>query len=75
MFEQAIRASEAMQLASQQGDGTLIPALCHCQTCDATQMVSSPVLGTCTHCGSRLLHTGDQTRRSPPAHPTDALAA
>ena len=76
MFEQAIRASEAMQLASQQRDGTLVPALCRCQACDAAHMISAPALGTCTHCGGQLADTSERTRRSSaPANPTDALAA
>jgi hypothetical protein len=54
MFEQAVQASQAMQLTAQQGQGMLIPALSSCRACRAVQMIAAPVLGRCKHCASEL---------------------
>jgi hypothetical protein len=54
MFEQAVQASQAMQLTAQQGQGMLIPALSSCRACQTAQMIAAPVLGRCKHCGGEL---------------------
>ena len=54
MFEQAVQASEAMQLAAQEGHRVLIPAFAGCSDCRTTQMITAPMLGVCQDCGTLL---------------------
>ena len=53
MFEQAVRASEAMQRAAQ-GRQILMPALSGCRTCRTAEVTAAPVLGRCGTCGAEL---------------------
>lgn len=61
MFEQVIRASEAMQAAAQQQSRCLMPALSGCPACHSTRMIAAPELGSCKPCGAELtlLRSGD----------------
>jgi hypothetical protein len=54
MFEQAIRASHAMQLTARRHHGALVPALSGCRTCRTVQMIAAPALGGCNRCENEL---------------------
>ncbi|WP_262296826.1 hypothetical protein [Microvirga sesbaniae] len=55
MFEQAVQMSEAFRQSGHQMQGSLHMALKGCPECRTTQMIASPVLGTCEDCGSSLV--------------------
>ena len=65
MFDQAILASDAMREAARAGNLRLLPALSGCRSCNAAQMIASPVLGRCAECDAQLdvLHS---TEPAPP---------
>ena len=65
MFEQAIRASEALREASQLNEGSLVPALCGCPKCQSVRMISAPVLGHCVDCGSVMVTVEGEPNSSP----------
>jgi hypothetical protein len=54
MFDQAVRASEAMQDAAHGGVRRLLPALAGCTTCRTVQMIATPMLAPCSDCGAEL---------------------
>jgi hypothetical protein len=54
MFEEAVRASEAMREGAEHMHGRLTPALKGCPHCRTSQMIAAPVLGTCAECGNEL---------------------
>jgi len=56
MTRQIEAASQALTDASHRGVGAhpLIPALCGCPYCRTAQMITAPMLGTCTDCGAPL---------------------
>jgi Zn finger protein HypA/HybF involved in hydrogenase expression len=58
MFDQAVRASEALKQAAQHARIVLRPARSGCETCNRVQMIAAPTLGRCEHCGSEQVVLG-----------------
>jgi hypothetical protein len=61
MFERLIEASDGMR----QCRPSLIPALCGCPDCHSVQMIATPVLGSCPHCGKALVVLGAEALVQP----------
>lgn len=58
MFDQAVKASEAVRESAGLSSGALIPALCGCVTCGTVQMIAAPAPGVCDDCGAALTAVG-----------------
>ena len=65
MFEQAIRASEALRDALQHNEGSFVPALCGYPKCQSVRMISTAVLGQCADCGSEMVAVEGEPNSSP----------
>lgn len=66
MFEQAIRASEAMLESARPSPSALIPALSGCADCGTMHMIAAPVLGLCDGCGAELTTVSPSTVHAGP---------
>ena len=69
MFEEAVRASEAISHAAGAGAGALVPALSGCRSCGTLQMIAAPRLAACVGCGApfEVLEPADTRPRAPDA--------